>query len=61
MNTSEAMQQIREKLGGRVSIESAEELERDMAALEKKYGAETGGMIIDSHCKSIFTIFGVGV
>jgi hypothetical protein len=55
------MQQIREKLGGRVSIESAEELERDMAALEKKYGAETGGMIIDSHCKSIFTIFGVGV
>jgi hypothetical protein len=31
-----------------------------MSELEEKYGAETGGRMIDSHCASIFTIFGVG-
>jgi hypothetical protein len=57
MNTSEAMTLIKEKFGGRISVEHAEELERDFAGLERLYGEQTG-KIIECHCNMVLSVLG---
>jgi hypothetical protein len=57
MTVSEAMTRICEKLGDRVSVAGAEELERQLSEIAKKYGGNSGE--IGERVKMLFEVFGV--
>jgi hypothetical protein len=58
MTADKAMREVHERLGGKVSVESIAELERQIHDLAEKYG-DASGEIIASHCKMVFEVFGV--
>jgi hypothetical protein len=57
MTADKAMQEVHERLDGKVSNESIAELEHQIYGLAEKYG-DASGEIIASHCKMVFEVFG---